>query len=150
MSLPDQVLEWLDADPENIRIWNAALNGAIAGALGLSLRERAKELGYKDRTPKGDAFEEAYLYAVSRAGNQKKEKIPMEPEQKLVCRILDEAAGMFSPHIGGPGFWRYVHEVATIEGIKIFETGIGPHPHSTLISFQVGEKELSVEWVSPQ
>lgn len=39
-------------------------------------------------------------------------------------RILDEATGMFPNDPGGIGFWRYVREIAEIEGIEITETDL--------------------------
>ena len=70
------------------------------------------------------------------------------PHADTVRRVLDEAAGMFRSYIGGPGFWRYAHETALIDGIKIVESEIntsGP----TSILFGVDGERFVVSWTPP-
>ncbi len=70
------------------------------------------------------------------------------PHADTVKRILNEAAGMFPSYPGGPGFWRYVHELAGIEGIEIAENDVellGP----TVISFQADGESITIDWTLP-
>ncbi|MBP9771989.1 MAG: hypothetical protein KBD16_03655 [Candidatus Pacebacteria bacterium] len=73
----------------------------------------------------------------------------VNPHVGTVERILDEAAGMFRAYVGGPGFWRYAHEAAELEGVRIEETFdmslFGPRR----VSFTVEGKNLNIMWTPP-
>lgn len=63
-------------------------------------------------------------------------------------RILDEATGMFPDDPGGRGFWRYVHEIAGIEGLEFTETDLelwGP----TRIMCRADGVTVMFDWTPP-
>ncbi len=63
MPNPERLEIWFAQDHLHYRIYRAGLLGAIAGTRGDSLEEACRKCLYESRTPEGDAFEEAFLFA---------------------------------------------------------------------------------------
>lgn len=66
----------------------------------------------------------------------------------LLLRLLNEAAGMFTLDIGGPGFWQYLKDEAEIEGFQVDERELN-FLGSTAITFRGSEGEMTVDWTPP-
>lgn len=63
MPNPERLEAWFREHPIHFKIHRAALLGAIAGTRGDNLAAACRKHLYESRTPEGDAFEEAFLFA---------------------------------------------------------------------------------------